>query len=558
MANLVTNKYFKSKDVRVFPSSFRGTYKSGTDILSPEVTFDPEARLNTEANFILPKAELGKKTYIIDYNETSHTVSFMLYGYYFEITDINNYLDEIAGRSIGLKVRPIRLHDSDVTLVKEEDTPRNTEVLDSWEEASEKILDYKLDDQYCFTGLKILDSTMNDEGSTDTINLFLEDKNINQKYLLPTVEHGDGINTIMHGKGLVANYENQTVIGKYNSNKEDNLFEIGNGTGPDAFNRSNAFEVKEENVNINTNLNVDGLVMVTGNVAASGKITTASLTTSSDGDSTLVTKSYIDSMIGGISAKPPATPPPSDTGDGDMYVASISQSGAQVGSTLKAFTGTITNSSTNAPTAAAVANYVDSAIQNLTAEKVGGTKTFIQTIEETNGVVKATTNMFVDAIDDTTVKSDTAPTVAAVVNYIDGLINGDEGVFEQLGAQITQAKNDAVADTQTKLDNLKDTATTNTKGTGEYLQTISQTNGVITATKYSFENEKNFKTDTDDNAPTSKAVASHVASEMSKLWYDAKTKKSSGDTTERSLQSLVLDAVYPIGRFFCFCIVPKF
>ena len=64
MANLVTNKYFKSKDVRVFPSSFRGTYKSGTDILSPEVTFDPEARLNTEANFILPKAELGKKTYI--------------------------------------------------------------------------------------------------------------------------------------------------------------------------------------------------------------------------------------------------------------------------------------------------------------------------------------------------------------------------------------------------------------------------------------------------------------------------------------------------------------
>ena len=33
MANLISigdNKYFKSKDVKVFPSSFRGAFKSGT------------------------------------------------------------------------------------------------------------------------------------------------------------------------------------------------------------------------------------------------------------------------------------------------------------------------------------------------------------------------------------------------------------------------------------------------------------------------------------------------------------------------------------------------
>ena len=553
MANLVTNKYFKSKDVRVFPSSFRGTYKSGTDILSPEVTFDPEARLNTEANFILPKAELGKKTYIIDYNKTSQTISFMLYGYYFEITDINNYLDEIAGKNIGLKVRPIRLHDSDVTLVKEEDTPRTTEVLDSWEDDSEKILDYKLDEQYCFTGLKVLDSTMNDESSTDTINLFLEDKTINQKYLLPTVDHGDGVNTIMHGEGLVADYENQTVIGKYNSNKKDNLFEIGNGTGTDAFNRSNAFEVKEKNININTNLNVEGLVMVTGNVAASGKMTSASLTTSSDGASTLVTKSYIDSIINGIGAEPSITPPETDTREGDLYVSEVTQDGARITTTLKKFESDVADpkTSTNAPTAAAVAKYVGSNIQALNAGPFGGDKTFIRAIEETNGVVTATATAFADAINDTTIEYDTAPTVAAVFNYITGLIDGDQGVMKKMESAVDKAKEDAIEESSNKIGKIQGGEEDGTVD-GQYLQAISQASGVITAKKCSFETKENFKTDTDNNAPTSKAVASHVASEISKIWYTAKTYKASPQQNDKTqtLKSIILDATYPVGSIY--------
>jgi hypothetical protein len=44
MPNLINNKYFKSKDIKIFPSSFRGNYKAGTELTSPEITFDPEAR----------------------------------------------------------------------------------------------------------------------------------------------------------------------------------------------------------------------------------------------------------------------------------------------------------------------------------------------------------------------------------------------------------------------------------------------------------------------------------------------------------------------------------
>ena len=43
------------------------------------------------------------------------------------------------------------------------------------------------------------------------------------------------------GEGTVVGYEGQTVLGKYNDNKQDTLFEIGNGTSDTA--RSNAFEV---------------------------------------------------------------------------------------------------------------------------------------------------------------------------------------------------------------------------------------------------------------------------------------------------------------------------
>ena len=53
------NYYFRSSDIRIFPSAFRGTYEAITEQGNTlNLTFDPEARLNTEANFILPDLKL--------------------------------------------------------------------------------------------------------------------------------------------------------------------------------------------------------------------------------------------------------------------------------------------------------------------------------------------------------------------------------------------------------------------------------------------------------------------------------------------------------------------
>ena len=61
--------------------------------------------------------------------------------------------------------------------------------------------------------------------------------------------HVEGTNNIanasnvhINGSDNRANHPNQTIIGKFNDNKSDTLFEIGNGEADNA--RSNAFEVK--------------------------------------------------------------------------------------------------------------------------------------------------------------------------------------------------------------------------------------------------------------------------------------------------------------------------
>ena len=48
------------------------------------------------------------------------------------------------------------------------------------------------------------------------------------------------------GRGNEAGYDYQTVVGKYNKNASDSLFEVGNGTGTALANRSNAIAVKTD------------------------------------------------------------------------------------------------------------------------------------------------------------------------------------------------------------------------------------------------------------------------------------------------------------------------
>lgn len=543
MANLITigeNKYFKSKDIKVFPSSFRGTYKSGTSTLDPEITFDPEARLNTEANFILPRTELGNKSYIVEYNETQNKISFILGGYYFEILNITDYLEEIKNKYIGIKLRPITLQDPKIDAQFRHDGYRETNLLDSWESSSDDILDLLTDGSYCFTGLRILSSEFSSEGSDAKLKLFLANKTINQEALLPKIEHGTAPNTIKLGTGLIAAFENQTVVGKYNSNNEYTLFEVGCGTDSSEEGRKNAFEVRPTTVIAGVDTLINGALTITGGASITGKATSAR-TNETDADTTLVTKSYIDSKIGGISEKPP-TPP---SGDGDQYVSGISQSGAQVSSTLKTFESAVSNSSKNAPTSQAVATYVTEEIGKLNYTIKGGEDSVIQSIQEDKGIITATYKTLSEEISATTLADNySIPTVKAVYDYVDKV---KQGISISVQNSVDSAKNDAIANTSTTIAGLIASADTGDAGTGKYIQSISQTQGKVTTTEYAFAGTVN--TSDNNNAPTSKAVGDHVASIVASIWNTAKVTHPK-TSSKASLNTILLDLCYPIGTIY--------
>ena len=94
--------YFKSKDVHVFPSSFRGKYSEkikvegrSVDVKNP---FDPESELNSEANLVAPGA-IGNlfENYIVGYDTEERTKKLtrlrcVIGGYYFVIDNLGDYI----------------------------------------------------------------------------------------------------------------------------------------------------------------------------------------------------------------------------------------------------------------------------------------------------------------------------------------------------------------------------------------------------------------------------------------------------------------------------------
>ena len=114
--------YFKSKDVRGFPCSYRGNYEKNNG----SVTFDPEARCNTESALINAGGKLGlKESYLIE--KTSDNVAkFVICGYYFEISNINSYDDELSNKRLFVKLTDKPIKDDDGT-----DRARSTKVLGS-------------------------------------------------------------------------------------------------------------------------------------------------------------------------------------------------------------------------------------------------------------------------------------------------------------------------------------------------------------------------------------------------------------------------------------------
>jgi hypothetical protein len=538
--NLIKNKFFRSKDIKIFPSSFRGTYRSGDAESDPEITFDPEARLNTEANFILPGTTLGKESYIISYDsQGTGKLKFVLGGYYFELLEVQDYIDELLNKYVGIKFRSVSLQEPNLDAAYQRDSSRSTLILDSWESTSDLILDVEDPDGYYFTGLQVLDTSTPSNAVAASLKLFTEDGEINQKDLLPNIEHGQGTNTLTHGLGLIAEGSNQTIVGTYNKNNPDSLFEVGCGDGPVETSRKNALEVTAEQTAINTATTITGNTDVIGSLSVSEKITSA-LTEADDDDNVLITKSYVDNKISNIGTGTP-------TGGEGQYVVSVSQSNGAVETDLKDFATEVTNDATNAPTSQAVTNFVTSKISALKTEGsvdgwIGGSNTYIQKIKETNGIIEATPKSFSTSISKDSDDS-TAPSAKAVYQYIKRLLGGeldpdDTTISDTIGSTI-----------QDKVDDIKLEAAAG--GTGSYIKAIEQSSGVITPTAQAFDTGITANT---ENAPTSAAVKSYVDGKITGAWLTniglPSDPKNAGEALPGSLKKLILEATYPVGSIY--------
>ena len=568
--SLINTKYFRSKDIKVFPSSFRGAYTLTSD--TSATIIDPEARLNTEATFTLPRQMMGKDTYILEYN-TNNYIKFVLGGYYFEISNLSDYLDDIKGKNIGIKLREITLKEDSIESTYVYDSERKTKLLDTWGTNTDHTLDINetIENKqvYYFTGLRVF---LNSEATTEAgalIKLFNSDGSINQTMILPDIDHGAGINTLMHGQGLTADYSNQTVFGVYNSNQSDTLFEVGKGTSGTTENAleistttttlnnntiilngadDNKIEITEEQIHLEGDTNIDGTTTIRGALgitrnAESNSVTTGAVVITGGigvGKNLNVgTNANVGNKL--IVKQTPATGETNVKVDGTLNIT---------GETTVANNVTINSTKT---TLSKPVEITDESIDALKVFgdvaiakelRVGGNDTKVLEVKPT--VEDDTKNVTITGTLETTDKATLASlnvngattingttTIKGVVNINqastaqDVNINGDVVVKGEI------AINGKATSTTTEDTDHEDTLTTkgyvkkqienldvsSVGGEGKYIRAISETDGKISATAVSLDTTISTTPD-DKNTPTTKAVKTYVDNTIASLDVD--------------------------------------
>ena len=125
-------QYFESKNVKVYPSAYRGAFDRDTGLpITPETTktttFDPEARLTTEKVLLGNSISDLKGSYVIDY--ANDTLKCVIGGYYFEIY---NLTAANLPQYLGIKLLTKTLTDADPNAIE---ISRTTEILDSFKDS---------------------------------------------------------------------------------------------------------------------------------------------------------------------------------------------------------------------------------------------------------------------------------------------------------------------------------------------------------------------------------------------------------------------------------------
>lgn len=168
--------YFKSKDVKVFPSAFRGRYGDNGS------QFDPEAISQSEYNIVHSGGGLNNNIdYIISYEDNK--LICVIGGYYFEISNFSAY--DVNNKHLNIKLKDYPLTDS----TNNYDPGRVTYTLASWKEDA-TALDQEIDGEYYFTGIEIADAS---HGSS--LQAYKNNK-INYSEFLPQINSGSGISSV--------------------------------------------------------------------------------------------------------------------------------------------------------------------------------------------------------------------------------------------------------------------------------------------------------------------------------------------------------------------------
>ena len=262
-----------------------------------------------------------------------------------------------------------------------------------------------------------------------------------------------------------------------------------------------------------------------------------------------------------------------EVGSNGKYIQKIKEDNGKISATLKSFDTIISDESTddNVPTSKAVNTKIFSEINKLNVNEVGEEGKYIEKILENSGKIS------------TVVKTmDTAPTAnskkpvtsGGVKSYVDIQVNTEKtnretaiaaldststltagnyytGMTETNGiVTLSQSAMDTIPTANSKkpvtsggVKSYVDSLNKSLVGEdGSYIKTISESKGIITATKQTFDTTISSDS-TDNNTPTSKAVKDYVDSEISNLNTDLTTaingKQASGNykTTQTAVSS---------------------
>ena len=220
--------FLKSLAVQVYPCGNRRSYEdSGSgDVAIP---FDPEARLNTEANNRRHASTNGFEQTFLKIDEGAELIKLVIAGYSFRINasstdfykDFNLALtdDEDANNNIyaNIRIKTTKLYaDNSLDYTTEVLSPQaldletSPDVLDVF--GGDESANYNEPDNYYFSGLSFSIKPLADINSTETrvssksddfitlsLKIFDTDGEVHQPALLPNIKHGTSENSIILG-----------------------------------------------------------------------------------------------------------------------------------------------------------------------------------------------------------------------------------------------------------------------------------------------------------------------------------------------------------------------